>query len=368
MAIDLTGGIDPGREYVFARRPDDPEMRESVSFWVSDDRGRVGLTRVGIEAMASNWDAHGLQVNVAFPDGRVLRLRQDGKSWPAEGPDARPTVLGAGPLRFRCVEPFRTWVMGFDGPAVETSTFDLAEGRKDGPLVDVHFEVEATMAVPPWIQGALVAEAGERLESSIEGNLMTRDRYEQLFRCTGFVRVGTDELGFTGSGLRIRRQGIRRLAGFWGHCWQSALFPSGKAFGCMAYPPRPDGEPTFNEGYLFEGDGDLVPARIARAPWLTRLEPLHEDVSVVLETARGSVRIEGETVLSTFDIHHDEKSFAFEALKREMPSFPALQQAGVRYRWDGEETYGMLERSSPLDEISRGSGSAGPSPSEARRR
>ena len=38
-----------------------------------------------------------------------------------------------------------------------------------------------------------------------------------------------------------------------------------------------------------------------------------------------------------------------------MPSFPALQQAGVRYRWDGEETYGMLERSNPLDKISLGS-------------
>jgi hypothetical protein len=28
-----------------------------------------------------------------------------------------------------------------------------------------------------------------------------------------------------------------------------------------------------------------------------------------------------------------------------------LQQAGVRYRWDGEETIGMLERSSPMDKI-----------------
>ena len=59
---------------------------------------------------------------------------------------------------------------------------------------------------------------------------------------------------FTGSGLRIRRQGVRRLDGFWGHCWQSALFPSGKAFGYIAYPPRPDGEPTFNEGYVYLGD------------------------------------------------------------------------------------------------------------------
>jgi hypothetical protein len=34
-------------------------------------------------------------------------------------------------------------------------------------------------------------------------------------------------------------------------------------------------------------------------------------------------------------------------------TFPALQQAGVRYRWDGEETIGMLERSSPMDKITR---------------
>jgi len=41
-------------------------------------------------------------------------------------------------------------------------------------------------------------------------------------------------------------------------------------------------------------------------------------------------------------------------LQQEMPDFPALQQAGVRYRWDGEETYGMLERSYPLAKIARG--------------
>jgi hypothetical protein len=34
-------------------------------------------------------------------------------------------------------------------------------------------------------------------------------------------------------------------------------------------------------------------------------------------------------------------------------TFPALQQAGVRYRWRGEETIGMLERSSPMDKVER---------------
>jgi hypothetical protein len=32
-------------------------------------------------------------------------------------------------------------------------------------------------------------------------------------------------------------------------------------------------------------------------------------------------------------------------------SFPALQQAGVRYTWDGEQSIGMLERSIPTDQL-----------------
>jgi hypothetical protein len=354
MAVDLTGGIDASRETVFAQRPDNPEMRDSVSFWTMDDRGELGLPRIGVEAVSANWDNHEIQVNVAFPDGRVYRLRGSGASHPAQGPEGRPTVLGAGGLAFRCVEPFGTWTMTYDGKAVQTSSADLVAGTKDGPLVDVAFTVEAKMAVPPWIQGALQPDAHEQLKTSIEGDLMGGPRYEQLFRASGSLTIdGGETQDFTGSGLRIRRQGIRKLAGFWGHTWQSAVFPSGKAFGYIAYPPRPDGQPTFNEGYIFTGDGPLIPARVVEAPWLTRLQALGEDVSLVLETSDGTVRIDGETVFSTHDIHHDDDTYSMNVLKKEMPSFPALQQAGVRYAWDGEETYGMLERSNPLDKITR---------------
>jgi hypothetical protein len=243
MTIDLTGGLDRGREYVFAERPDDPEMRDSVSFWVFDDHGEVGLPRIGIEAVAANWEAHGLQANIAFPDGRAFRLRQDGEAWPPLGPEGRPTALGAGPLGFRCVEPFRTWTMTFAGPMVQTSSFDLVKGKRDGPPVDVSFEVDATMATPPWIQGELVEEAGSQLETSIEGDLMGGERYEQLFRASGSLCVGGESHTFTGSGLRIRRQGVRRLAGFWGHCWQSALFRAGGHSGTSPTRPAPMDDP-----------------------------------------------------------------------------------------------------------------------------
>jgi prepilin-type processing-associated H-X9-DG protein len=349
--IDLTGGIDPAREYVLSECPEDPEMRDSVSFWVSDDRGELALPRIGIEAVGANWANHGVQANVAFADGRVFRLRTDAPTVPAQDDDGNATVLGAGPLICRMVEPFTTWRMSFDGSMTRTSTAALIAGDIDGVPVDVKFDVEMRMVVPPWEQGRLNSAAGDVLSNSDEGALMGGPRYEQLFRATGSVTIDGVEQQFTGQGLRIRRQGVRKLATFWGHCWQTAVFPSGKAFGFMAYPPREDGKPTFNEGFLFDGDGELIPARVVEAPWLTEIKNGSQDVSFVLETERGRVRIDGETVLSTFDIHHRDKTFSTNLVHQENVDFPALQQAGVRYTWDGEVTYGMIERSNPLSKI-----------------
>jgi hypothetical protein len=352
MASDLTGGIDPQREHMLPACPADPEMRDSVSFWVFDDRGEIGLPRIGIEAVGANWAQHGVQANVAFPDGRVYRLRSDAPSLSPIGPEGLPTVLGAGPLTFRCVAPFKSWQMTFDGDMTRTSTAQLVSGEIDGPTTRVQFEVEAEMAVPPWEQGAMSAKARSLLAGSVEGALMGGDRYEQLFRASGSVTIDGARQEFSGTGLRIRRTGVRHLAEFRGHAWQTALFPGGRAFGYIAYPPRDDGEATFNEGYLFDGDGELVPATVVEAPWFTSVEPLGQDVSLVLQTERGLTTITGETVIATFDIHHQDKTFSIDALRDEHSNFPALQQAGVRYTWDGEIAYGMIERSNPIGKIS----------------
>jgi hypothetical protein len=319
MAIDPTGGLDVSREYVFAECPESPCMRDAVNMWVSDDRGVLGLPRFAVEALAPGWDSHELSANIAFPDGRVFRVRGKGPAHPTRGPEGLPTVFGAGPLAFRCIEPFRRWIVSYDGPALEMTSAAQAARNLTGPSVDLAFHIETTMAVPPWIQGRLSTHAASLLDSAIEGDFMGGPRYEQLFRAKGTLRIGEEQHSFTGSGLRIRRQGIRKVEGFWGHCWQSALFPSGRAFGFLTYPPRPDGKPSYNEGFAFDGDGALIPARVVQVPWITRLQPGGENVSFVLETDRGRVAVEGETILSTFEIGN--------------PQFPlALQQGGVRYR------------------------------------
>jgi hypothetical protein len=162
-----------------------------------------------------------------------------------------------------------------------------------------------------------------------------------LSRAIGTVRIGDEEHPFDGGALRVRRQGIRRLGTFRGHAWQSAVFPSGRAFGYIAYPRRDDGLNTYNEGYLFEGDGRLVPAWVVEAPWLRRLEPSDEDVSVVLETAKGTTRLEGRSVMSNFKVMGVGSN----------PDFPVLQQAITRYTWDDESAHGMMERSIPGNQI-----------------
>jgi hypothetical protein len=206
----------------------------------------------------------------------------------------------------------------------------------EGRPIPVELELDIRSAVPPWEPGTLLDEAGRVLATQEEGALMGGPRFEQLFRATGRLRVGDDQHDLRGGGLRIRRRGVRRLAAFRGHAWQSAVFPDGRAFGYIVYPPRADGKPTFNEGYLFEGDGALIPARVVQAPWLGELQANGQDVSVVLETERGTTTIHGETLLSTFMVLGPLEGFR-------------LHQAIVRYRWDGETTNGMLERSTAAE-------------------
>jgi hypothetical protein len=351
MAIDLSGGLSEDREYVFEVQPDNPEMRESVNVWVWDNGADFGIPRMGIEAVGDQWETHDLQVNIALADGRILNIFEPGKVHDPMGADRRPRIFGAGPLSFELVEPFRHWRGKLHGSAVATTVANQIAGRQadmeSGSRVPVELDIDIRSAVPPWECGSLREEAGRVLATQDEGAMMGGPRFEQLFRATGSLRVGEKVHPLEGGGLRIRRQGIRRTATFRGHVWQSTVFPSGRAFGAMLYPPRNDGKPTFNEAFLFDGDGDLIAARVVNPPWLRTLRANGEDVSVVLESDRGITTIDGETIHSAFHHMGPVEDLNNAGSVRDFQ----LQQAIARYTWDGETANGMLERSSPRSQI-----------------
>jgi hypothetical protein len=345
MGVDLSGGLTDEHEFVFATQPADPEMRESVNAWIWDGGGGIGMPRIGVEAVADQWETHDVQVNITTKDGRVFNIFEPGEVHDPLGADGKARILGAGPLAFELIEPFRHWALRLDGLALERTVEEqIARVSTDRePTVPVEIDIDIVSVAPPWENGALLPEARRVLDEQDEGALMGGPRFEQLARATGTARIGDTNHRIDGAALRIRRRGIRRLGTFRGHAWQSALFPSGRGFGYIVYPPRPDGLPTYNEGYLFEGDGELIPAWVVDAPWLRRLQPTGEDVSVVLETERGTTRIEAESVLSTFLIMSGIGATA---------AYPVLQQAIARFTWDGETANGMMERSMPGDQVS----------------
>ena len=100
MSVDLTGGLDAEREYLFATKPDDPEMRESVNVWVWDDGDAFGMPRFGVEAVADQWDTHDLQLNLALGDGRVVTIFGPHPAHDRGAVDGRADTLGAGPMSF----------------------------------------------------------------------------------------------------------------------------------------------------------------------------------------------------------------------------------------------------------------------------
>jgi hypothetical protein len=339
--MDLTGGMEAEVDEVTAVPPT-AQFMEGANVWLWDDEGRVGLPRIAVDAMGARWDeAHMISVNAALPGGRVFVVRGMAPPHPAADENGQPRVRGAGPLRFECVEPFRRWRVTFDGLAGETSTEQQIENRFGGPhavpepTVPLRFDVSFAMTVDPWVNGAYEPDGA---------TLTTEHRLEQLCSAEGEVEIDGTSIPLHGGGLRIRRKGSTQRSDYsdWmGHVWMSAQFPSGRAFGIDNFHPRPDGSVRYHEGWVRD-DGEILPAKFVEAPWKTAWIPSGEDVSFTLRTRRGDVAIGAETWVTTVN------PLAQPPTGR--PAFPSTQQGIIRCRWEDEEAYGMIERSSRLEE------------------
>jgi hypothetical protein len=304
--------------------------------WLYEENGAFAFPRMGIEAEAQAWNNRRLQAAFTFPDGRALNGAGLGVAPPAFDAEGRPTVIGAGPLAFRCIEPFRRWSMTYDGAALDG---DVSEqiggtyGRRGSKPVKLH--VEMTMVTPAWVQQTTVdTSALTQVEIENAGAMGLGYRFEHHLRAVGVYEIDGKTYDFKGVGTRIHRQSIRKMDGFFGHCWLSAVFPNGDAFGCLAYPPRDGGDGPYahNDAVIFK-DGRLYLARIVNAPFLRRIIPAGDELMLELESELGRTVIEGTTALNTFRIGNPD----IGGLN--------LHQGGALFRWGGQKAYGMVERS-----------------------
>ena len=340
---DLSGGLTPEHELFFEGPPDNPEMRESTSIWLFEDAGRFGCPRMGIEGEAWSWEDRSYQANFGLGDGRIMVDVGRGAVPSPIGPDGRPTRFGAGPMLFECIEPFRKWRATFDGTAVDGRTDQQIAGTFDrNARAPLRLEAELTMVTPGWVHDYPADKVAQMSETDAAdaASMGIGWRIEHMFRAECALTVDGVRREFKASGSRVKRQSVRPMRAFRGHVWQSALFPDGRAFGYITYPPAEDGR-TFNDGYVYQ-DGRMHRARVVKAPWLRRFLAEGDDATVELESDLGVARIAGSTLFSTFARLPMADGDEFN-----------LQQTGARYSWDGQTTYGMLERSAMSADMER---------------
>ena len=331
------GGLRPEDDHFLSEPPEFSWLREGASFWIYDDRGRFAIPRLGIEAEPVSWENRRYQANFTLPGNRVLIDDGGAPMHPVMDEAGNPAVLGAGPLTMRCVEPWKRWAVEFDGLAHDTTLDDQIAGKSSAaPRVPLRYQIKLEMKVPAFLQDCSPEAfakrgTGERRDSLSVG---LGWRIEQLFTGEGWYELDGVRETFTCSGMRVKRRSVRTDGLFLrGHCWQTAIFPDGRAFGYLAYPTHADGSEGWNYGFLWQ-DGRMYAAKARQMPWLKLTDSKPQDVSFELESELGTTRISGVTTLSTMRV---ARSDLFGL---------SLEQTGVRYGWDGQVAYGMLERSS----------------------
>jgi len=329
------GGLAAHYDYMLAGRPDDPNMRESASIWLYEENGEFALPRVGIEGVGAVWDNHRVDMNAVIAGGRVLiELGGVHATHSPIADDGVARILGSGGLRFECVEPYHKWRITYRGEPVDTTTADMIALTVDpGKHGDLAFAVDIEMVTPCWVQDntpeKLVGLSEREMDDARSMGLGYR--MEHQFRGAGTLTVDGKTREFRCVGNRIHRQSVRPLDGFRGHCWQAAVFPDGRAFAFITYPPGADGK-TYNDGYIFQ-DGKMYPAVASKIPWLDEMIAEGEDMSLELTSELGVTKIAGVGGLNTF-----------KAGIAEMPGF-VLNQGGAKYTWDDQTAWGMVERS-----------------------
>jgi len=311
-------------------------VREGTSFWLFDKTGEFGIPRLGLEAEPWAWDKRRFQANFALGNGRVLRSTGVGDV-PALCADAVGKEIAGGPMSFRCIEPFKRWLVKFDGQVIDTHTSSLIDQTVDETyLVPLRYEFEITMHGPPNEQNISpefffsLAKGEQRDAVSIGLGW----RFDQMLTGEGYVEYDGRKRDASVVGNRVKRRSIRTDGLFLrGHCWQAVLFPDGRAVGYEARPVHDDGQAPWNRGFIYQ-NGKMYPAKATKIPWLNQIIERGDDVSFELESELGVTRITGETCFTVFQLS-----------KNRLWGI-ALSQSGAKYTWGGVTSYGMVERSS----------------------
>jgi hypothetical protein len=346
-------GIDPSVELPHARQPV-PNWTEYCYFFGYDADAGLGVSiHIGREPTDINiWRG---TLGIYLPNGELLVAKYFGRDGSDRGP-------GAGPLQVRCIVPFRTWSVEFNGLATPVSRKSImTEALKDAPAELASFHLVFEGVGPFWD-----SEKGNRAanqpgivldfeKSESKRKELETHHWEQIGMLRGAITARGKTTQIVGGGVRDHSHGARDYWPIIGSTWANAVFPSGKVFNAV-FMRMVGREIKF--GYIFRNDGtplevvkliehpDVVsedtPARSVAA------DPMTDDKlrrpRYVVETANGREVLEGELLHAMGTTYLSPN---FELVGTDLARVKGgsqLAECAARYTWNGEVGVGVNER------------------------
>lgn len=337
--MDNPYNVDPTEDYTHAIPADAELWSENYFFQCYDPRHGVGLwTHLGRTPHdPTMWRAlvTAFLPDGANPDGAVLVSKTYGR-----GPEV-PGVSGPsnGTLAFRCDDPLLTWTVKADAMARRTTLPELAGGLlPDREVVPVSFEYRFDALTPMWDLGA----------ADMSGQSWALTHYEQAGRVAGQLRVGDRSWELAGTGMRDHSHGPRNFAHFRRGSWVHAEFPSGRVFAALRMWTNDD-RVALNRAFISE-DGKLREVTPTEMPTLDSAVSEPRSVTVRLDDGGAEAVIEVE-VLTAKTMTLSEPNEILHGADYSDPGIKIINEAIVRCRWDGEEGYGLCERSRRIEDL-----------------
>ena len=155
------------------------------------------------------------------------------------------------------------------------------------------------------------------------------------------------------------------MSDWFGHCWSSALFPSGRGFALKRFASE-DGaagtvNPKWSEACVIDG-GRIVPAEVLQSGWIKDLSPRGQRLCVRLRSALGEHEITGEVLGTAWRTMHlampldskeamNPRSFGVWGDAGEY----ILGQTACRWTWGEESVIGQHESSAITEHLDKSS-------------
>lgn len=335
--VDLTGGLDPQREYaLIGEKPDKYRFAENYMLAVYDPVLDLGMW-LHLGTCPDDFTQWEEQVLIALP-GNEGFLWTRGYSRPKN--EIKP---GGANLFFEIVDPFVKSHVRFDGIGVRTPYEEMMADRvRDGQQELFALDLTINSLAPAWDNHVSATSSSGR--GSLEDQSWASEHYQQALQAVGTVRINGKDLAFNGTGTRDHSRGQRghKTSEFGGHNLWVAPFPSGKAFG-MQRMWKPDGTPTLDVGFVFI-DGQFMHCDLLSPPgYLEKISLSGDPIELVMGSSLGEHRITGTIRKSTFVTFNSPWGYFFGVDQNDPRGI--FSQGFCEFNWDGETGYGLAERS-----------------------